>query len=125
MCKKGCKSKEKTAPVPVIASSISSPTLTETEKLAIRAAVNAALDEADTAGYIDNDAQVTLKDGIATAVGGKNKTHNRGGGHKGSSTMRRTVKTTIGDTVVPVTKKAAVNAYLSETYPDEYYEVKS
>jgi hypothetical protein len=99
-------------------------TLSDTQKLAITAAIAAADAEKDSGGQIDNDAQVALKDAMVKAVGGSNPTHNRGGGHRGSSVGKRSVQNTLSD-VPGLTEgyRVAINAYLNPNESKTAYHV--
>ncbi len=96
--------------------------LSDTQAAALEAALVSAEGDANSAGYINNDAQVALKDAIAAVVGGKNKTHNRGGGHRGSSTGSRTIQQTLSDcSWLTSSQKASINGYLATRGGTRYY----
>jgi len=91
-------------------------TLTDGQKEAINAAMQAAMDAANgPAEMLDNDAQVALGDGITAAVGGNYPTHSRGGGHKGSFTKAKSVQqqlSNIGGILQPKVRDA-INEHLA------------
>ena len=91
-------------------------TLTDEQKEAINAAMQAAMDAANgPAEMLDNDAQVALGDAITAAVGGNYPTHSRGGGHKGSFTKAKSVQqqlSNIGAILQPKVRDA-INEHLA------------
>ena len=94
-------------------------TLTDTQKLAIDAAMQAATDAATgPAEMLDNDAQVALGDAITGAIGGNYPTHSRGGGHKGSFTKDKSIQqqlSNIGAILNPKVRDA-INEHLATAW---------